>query len=259
MEFLVITTLILLIVLMMEISVVNVDDIKDDKEDPMRYMRVEVDRSNIELNENWIVLAQKWEDLQDREDVLIIDTETTGLDENAEVIEIALVRTTGQLRYYSLCLPQDPIPEEVSNIHGLTLPKLESEGAQPWPDVHKDLIGILQHEQNLFIGWNVGFDLQMIRQTTWRYDLGLPWMDSRDLLREYREYMGETSGQGKHRLINVAQRCGVSTEQSIHHATMNVEQKAHRALVDCGMVWGILKSIQAGAKQVQNAKDSWHV
>ena len=37
-----------------------------------------------------------WDELVEREDVLILDTETTGSGERAEIIEIALIDTTRQ-------------------------------------------------------------------------------------------------------------------------------------------------------------------
>ncbi len=53
-----------------------------------------------------------WNDLLDREDVLIVDTETTGLDAKAEVIEIAAVDTCGKIRIHALTLPAGPVPRE---------------------------------------------------------------------------------------------------------------------------------------------------
>lgn len=81
-----------------------------------------------------------WAELLDRLDVLIIDTETTGLGERAEVIEVAALDTTGALRFHALSLPEKPIPRDASGIHGLTRRKLRAEGARPWPKVHGDLV-----------------------------------------------------------------------------------------------------------------------
>ncbi len=55
-------------------------------------------------------------DLLNREDVLILDTETTGLNENAEIVEI--VDTTGTTRYSAPIMPKGRIPS--ADIRGLT-------------------------------------------------------------------------------------------------------------------------------------------
>ena len=58
-------------------------------------------------------------DLLNREDVLILDTETTGLNENAEIV--AIVDTTGTTRYSAPIMPKGRIPS--ADIHGLTQPE----------------------------------------------------------------------------------------------------------------------------------------
>ena len=50
--------------------------------------------------------------LLDRKDILIIDTETTGIDARAEVVEIAAVDTTGALRFRALSIPVGPISHQ---------------------------------------------------------------------------------------------------------------------------------------------------
>ena len=45
------------------------------------------------------MIAQEWSELLDRQDVLIFDTETTGNGERAELLEIAVIDTTGRVRY----------------------------------------------------------------------------------------------------------------------------------------------------------------
>ena len=61
-----------------------------------------------------------WLPLVDREDVLVLDTETTGIGSSAEVIDLAVVDTTGTVRLDTLIMPNDNIPAEASAVHGLT-------------------------------------------------------------------------------------------------------------------------------------------
>ena len=48
---------------------------------------------------------EPWHTLLNRHDVLIVDTETTGLDERAEVIDVAVIDTTGAVRFDAVSMP----------------------------------------------------------------------------------------------------------------------------------------------------------
>ncbi|MCX6056776.1 MAG: 3'-5' exonuclease, partial [Chloroflexi bacterium] len=52
---------------------------------------------------------------------IILDTETTGLDENAEVIQIGVTDGTGNVLMDNVaCKPLRPIPAEATAIHHIT-------------------------------------------------------------------------------------------------------------------------------------------
>ena len=51
--------------------------------------------------------------------MLILDTETTGLDSQAEIIEIAIINESGNVVFESLVKPTKPIPEDAIAIHGI--------------------------------------------------------------------------------------------------------------------------------------------
>ncbi|WP_369380370.1 exonuclease domain-containing protein [Streptomyces sp. cg36] len=52
--------------------------------------------------------------------VLILDTETTGLDDTARIVEIAAITTRGETVIDTLLNPGEPIPTAASDIHGIT-------------------------------------------------------------------------------------------------------------------------------------------
>ena len=172
-----------------------------------------------------------WADLLDRPDVLIIDTETTGLGERAEVIEVAALDTTGTLRFHALSLPEGPIPRDASRIHGLTRRNLKAEGARPWPEVHGELIPVLEGAAVL-LAWNARFDGRLLEQTTDRHGLFLPELWLRDALEDYRELRGEAQAKGRHTLAAVVRR-----------ERVKVPGPAHRAEADCRMVLGIMRAV----------------
>ena len=74
--------------------------------------------------------------LLNRPDVLVVDVETTGFGDRAEVLGVALVDTAGRVRLDTVSMPQGRIPADASNVHGLTRVRLRSMGARPWPEVH---------------------------------------------------------------------------------------------------------------------------
>ena len=69
--------------------------------------------------------------------VIYLDTETTGLDRTAEIIDIALVTNEGAVLFNTLVKPVRPIPAESSRIHGIfddhvaTAPGWEEVGSTP--------------------------------------------------------------------------------------------------------------------------------
>ena len=96
-------------------------------------------------------------ELLDRKDVLVIDTETTGLDRRSEVLEVAVIDTTGRVLLDTVSLPQGRIPRDASDVHGLTRARLRTMGARPWPAVHAELALLLEDASSV-IAWNAEFD-----------------------------------------------------------------------------------------------------
>ena len=155
--------------------------------------------------------------------------------DNPEIIEIAMIQTTGRLRYQSLCVPQDLLALE-NERHGIPQDALEN--TPQWPEIHVKVLEILR-ETNLVIGWDIDSHLNALQKTAWRHDMGLPWIDSRDLHKEYRQYMGKAPENDS--LDDIAQYCGI-----------HMDGDPHRAVTRCGMIWGILQSVQSTAKQLDH-------
>jgi len=55
---------------------------------------------------------------------LYLDTETTGLDEKAEIIEIAILDVAGNVLLDSLVKPTSPISDAASKVHGIMMSML---------------------------------------------------------------------------------------------------------------------------------------
>ena len=170
---------------------------------------------------------EPWHTLLNRHDVLIVDTETTGLDERAEVIDVAVIDTTGAVRFDAVSMPVGRIPTEASNIHGLRPVDLKRMGARRWPKLYGELLNVLCGAE-VVLAWNASFDARLLAQTSERHGLVLPTtIPWRDLLAEYRVLRP----CGRHGLAAAAEREHVAFEG------------AHRALADCQAVLAVLCAV----------------
>lgn len=164
--------------------------------------------------------------------MLILDTETTGLGREAEVIEVALINTRGDELLHRLALPQDGIPRSASRVHGLTIGALKQLGAGGWQEVHDELTPALDAAA-LVLVYNAAFDRRLLQQTCARHDLHLPPVTWRCAMNDYaawhRKRRGATRGYGLEQAF--ARECGNSIDQQ------------HRAMADCRMVLALMQAV----------------
>ena len=92
---------------------------------------------------------------------VFLDTETTGIQNTAEIIEVGLVDADGSTLFQSLVRPRRPVPADATRIHGITDAMLAS--APTWLQVWPQLDTLLRGRQ---VGaYNAEFDLRMLQQT----------------------------------------------------------------------------------------------
>lgn len=130
-------------------------------------------------------LKTDWGELLDREDVLILDTETTGLEQYDEVIEVGVIDTKGAERFHSLVMPKGRIHPKAREVHGITQRFLKTSDAPEWPAVYAQLMPSLK-AASVILAWNARFDRRLLRQSgrIWGCRPQLPQMTWRDLLRK---------------------------------------------------------------------------
>ena len=146
----------------------------------------------------------------DRDDVLILDTETTGIGPGAEVIEIVAIDTTGGLRLSRLSIPCCPISQGSQEIHGLDDNALNAAGASPWPEVHGEARAVLENAHQV-LAWRADSDVRFIAQTCARHGLappGVRWADVRPAYVEARP-------GGAHGLASAMRREGWRGKENI--------------------------------------------
>lgn len=123
-----------------------------------------------------------------KQNPLYLDTETTGLDKNAEIVQIAVVDDAGHVILDEFVRPSQKIPAEVTRLHGINDEMVANAKSWPalWPTVRGYLLG-----RTIGI-YNAEFDVRMMRQSLERYRL--PWretLNTQDILNLYSEYRAE--------------------------------------------------------------------
>lgn len=150
---------------------------------------------------------------------IYLDTETTGLENSDEIIEISIIDDEGQVIFEALVKPSQPIPVSATRIHGISNEDVQNARNWPaiWPQVRSMLFG------RLVVMYNEAFDLRMMQQSHARYRL--PWKErfnTFDLLKLYAEFRGEWDPKRRsyryHSLANAGQQCGLSLPNA-HRST----------------------------------------
>lgn len=164
-------------------------------------------------------------------DPLILDTETTGLGDDAEVIEVSVIDARGEVLLDTLVRPSGQIPAEASAIHGITDADVAT--APTWAEIHKRLAELVAGR--LVIAYGADFDVRLIEQTAARHELEWQRPKTGCAMRLYAQHNGEWSDRrGTWRWMKLgvaAEACGIDAGG------------AHRALADCQMALGVIRSI----------------
>lgn len=166
---------------------------------------------------------------------VVIDTETTGLDDEAKIVSIAVVGEQGNTLYYSLINPGVPIPPDSTAIHGITDHMVADAPtfAQAWSSIR----AALRCRRWLIYNWN--YDYARIHYECQRYGLLVPVEGhgeedfiARCIMERYAEFHGAWSDYHEsykwQKLRVAAERCGVDISN-------------HHALSDALAAWGVLR------------------
>jgi DNA polymerase-3 subunit epsilon len=146
-----------------------------------------------------------------------LDTETTGLGNFAEIIEICILDDSGLVLYESLVKPFRMIPQDVIRIHRITNDLVCN--APRWDTVWLEIEPILADRQ---VGiYNAEFDMRMMSQS--HRMVGMRWSESQRftpfcIMRLYAQFYGEKNGNYRwHSLDDARRQCGLSLP-NLHRA-----------------------------------------
>jgi len=155
--------------------------------------------------------------------IWIADTETTGTNDKAKIVEFAFVQIDEDLRilnqFQTLINPGEPIPQEASEVHGITDANVRHE-----PTI-EELFGWVfppLPEKMIIIGHYISFDYQFLQ----------PYIKNPILIDTVQAARRVWPLMKDHKLQTLREELDIE-----------VDGQAHRALADVLVVYGLLKRL----------------
>ena len=159
-----------------------------------------------------------------RQKVYFLDTETTGLDEKAELVEIAVIDCEGFPVFERLIRPSVPITQKLTELHGISNDMVAD--APLFSEIYGELIQKIG--SRVLVAFGAEYDARIIRQTCDLYKLPALVAEWRCAMKMYQEHTGKT-----HR-ISLAD---AAAQSKVYN------RKAHRARSDAETVLGIVQAV----------------
>lgn len=173
--------------------------------------------------------------------VVFLDTETTGLDGHAEIVDIAVIAGDGEVLLDTLVRPIRSIPLVASGIHGIR--DADVCGAPTWDTVFHEFDRVTRGRR--IVVYNADFDRRIVAQCCAQYALALPESPWQCAMRMYAEFCAEAGRGGQfkwHRLDRAASRFGVAPG-------------GHRALADAIVCRSVVLGMAQLAAEGEGAND----
>ena len=121
-------------------------------------------------------------------DFVVLDTETTGLDSHAEIVEISIIDKQGRVLFDSLIKPKKPIPRDAQRIHGIS--NMTVSTAPSWAGVYNQVKEILTAPGRTVVIYNADYDVRIIQQTCRLHGLNMFDFNSTCLMLQYAKFWG---------------------------------------------------------------------
>lgn len=189
------------------------------------------------------------------------DTETSGVDtENDRIITCFMRAKDGDEVVFErnwILNPGVEIPEEASNVHGMTTEWVRENGRDDVAAAVEEIVHELSeyaHCGFLVCGFNHSFDLAILESEAKRYNKGITglrigdgskgyrFLDPCILSRRFDKYV-----KGGHQLITVAKRNGIEIEEDrLHAADYDVEVTEKLVPIMLNRAWRELRAKEQG-------------
>jgi len=171
----------------------------------------------------------------DGREYLVLDTETTGLND-PELVSVAIIDNAGRVLIDELVRPGKPIEPGASRITGITNEAVMN--CPEFPAIYKRLREAIS--RRLVVIYNAAYDLKVLRNTCRRYNLEMPQFDHWCAMEWFAQIYGKWDSYRQNftwqKLSTAASYFAVKP------------QNAHNALVDCITT---LQVVEAGLKRAR--------
>jgi DNA polymerase-3 subunit epsilon len=147
-----------------------------------------------------------------------LDTETTGLGSNAQVVDIAIINYDGTELIKTLVRPTVPIPVEATSVHGITDEDVST--APTFADISPNLNS---YSNRLIVIYNRDYDLRVCRQSAKAHGIE-PWAPPETVcaMELYAKFYGEWNDHHKfyrwQKQSDAARRLGIDIPADLHRA-----------------------------------------
>ena len=150
-----------------------------------------------------------------KKNVIVLGTETTGIDEKAEILQLSIIDTDGKVLYNKYFKPAHHTAwDEAMKINGIT-PEMVA-NCNTFEEMLPEIEEILS-KADCIMGYNVNYDIRMMLQN------GLDNSvigDTIDVMKEYCEYSHNRRWQ---KLVNVAAHFGYEWDESAHNSLGDIK------------------------------------
>lgn len=140
---------------------------------------------------------------------VVLDTETTGIEDTDQIIEIAIVDYSGKTIMNTRLNPSTYIDPDAQAVHGISIDDLH--GLHQYPDIEAELRDALKGKT--IIIYNSDFDIRMLRQTALAFSRSVKWLEDLNTycaMRQASKKYGATNRHGTISLSNavIRSKCG---------------------------------------------------
>ena len=162
---------------------------------------------------------------------LIMDTETTGLGDDDEIIELAILNQDGEKLYHNYFYPSKEVEPGAAEVNHLTQDVLAKLDAVDFVDEADKIIDIIKSSGIPVLGHNLKFDVKMFTQTCKKYGVDV----DENLFKGYKDSMSiakEWLKSASYSLNNLTTLIGITREEQ------------HNAADDCLMTKEFLDRLE---------------
>lgn len=154
-----------------------------------------------------------------------LDTETTGLRGDAEIVDLALIGPDGDILIDTLVRPTSPIPAEATKIHGITNEMIID--APGFSEIVPGLVALTKDK--MVVIYNASFDQRMLRQSARANKIKYPGVKSDVVcaMELYAQFFGDWNDFSENykwqSQANAAKQLGINVPSNLHRAAADAQ------------------------------------